>query len=396
MTPPQDPEFDERKTETVAPQLGKCPIERRPDGSVTINSYALASQILRSGGLRQAGFNARLVEQFPQKNTSVLFKEGDDHRVHRIASARFFAPKAVTGRYRTLMTDLSEKLVAKLKREKTAVLDEMSLEMSTAVGAEIVGLTESILPGLGRRLSRMFETEAPASHGWFATAGYIARAQFNLLLVYLFDVAPALRKRRRERRNDLISHLLDQKYSLLDLLTECVTYSTAGISTTREFLVVVVWHLLERDDLRRRFLDANEAGQLAMVEEILRLEPPVGVILRRTETTITLDNQGRKEEIAPDTVVAIDVRGTNADESAVGGCPHKLDPARAGGKIAAHMSFGDGHHKCPGAPVALQETAIFLNHLLRVPGIRLVNPPEMTWNTMTMGYVLRGARIAVD
>jgi cytochrome P450 len=60
------------------------------------------------------------------------------------------------------------------------------------------------------------------------------------------------------------------------------------------------------------------------------------------------------------------------------------------------MSFGDGPHKCPGATVAIQETAIFLGHLLAIPGLRLAKPPEMSWNTTTAGYVLRGAVLVVE
>ncbi|WP_246725103.1 cytochrome P450 [Beijerinckia sp. L45] len=345
--------------------------------------------MLRRGGTRQAGFNAALVERFPQKNLSVLFKEGDAHRLQRSAVARFFAPKVVSERYRRLMTDLSVRLVARFKTRRRARLDDMSLTLSVAVAAEIVGVTESVLPGLGWRLNRFFALEAPSLDARFSTAAYIVRAQVNLLAVYLLDVRPAIRARRRDRREDLISHLIDQGWSDLDILTECVTYATAGMSTTREFIIVAAWHLLERGDLRRRFLESDETGRCVILEEILRLEPPVGTIFRRTNVAVTLDDDGRKTDIPADTVVAIDIRGVNADEGVVGGCPHRLDPDRAKRGPSGHMSFGDGAHKCPGASVALQETSIFLDHLLRVPGVTLASAPKLSWNTMTMGYVLR-------
>lgn len=54
---------------------------------------------------------------------------------------------------------------------------------------------------------------------------------------------------------------------------ECITYAGAGMATTREFITMVAWHLFEREDLRARFLGESEEGQLAMLEEILRIEP---------------------------------------------------------------------------------------------------------------------------
>ena len=49
-----------------------------------------------------------------------------------------------------------------------------------------------------------------------------------------------------------------------------------------------------------------------------------------------------------------------------------------------------------GAAVALQESAIFLERLLKVPGLRLEKPPALEWNTLTVGYELRDAIIAVN
>jgi cytochrome P450 len=55
------------------------------------------------------------------------------------------------------------------------------------------------------------------------------------------------------------------------------------------------------------------------------------------------------------------------------------------------MSFGDGPHRCPGGAVALLESAIFLDHLFRVPGIRLTQMPTITSNPLVESYELRGA-----
>jgi hypothetical protein len=46
--------------------------------------------------------------------------------------------------------------------------------------------------------------------------------------------------------------------------------------------------------------------------------------------------------------------------------------------------------------VALQETRIFLDRLLRLPGIRLQREPKVSWHEMLMSYELRKAIVACD
>ena len=82
----------------------------------------------------------------------------------------------------------------------------------------------------------------------------------------------------------------------------------------------------------------------------------------------------------------------------MGACPFALDPGRAaGGRSAAtHLSFGDGAHRCPGASVALHETRVFIDRLMRVPGLGLEREPDMHWNAALASYELRDAIVTCD
>jgi cytochrome P450 len=362
-----------------------------------IEDFDLARQLLRSGTVRQAGFRAELLERFTGRaHAPVLFQDGEAHQKQRSATARFFAPKVVATRYRELMVSLSDRLVERFRSAGRAELDTMSLEMAVAVAAEIVGLTESDQLGMSRRLNSFFAASG-SQQGWLSAFMGFAVGQYRMLSFYLGDVRPAIRARRMARREDVISHLIDQGYSNREILTECLTYGAAGMATTREFIVMAAWHLFEREDLRRRFLDGDEAVRLALLEEVLRLEPVVGALYRRTERELQLDDKGMTATIPAGTLVKLDVHGMNTDPVASGGCPFKLDANRkvtASKASASLMSFGDGPHRCPGASVALQETAILLDRLLRVPNIHLTRPPKVGWNPLTSSYELRGAQIA--
>jgi cytochrome P450 len=368
-------------------------------GVVRIEEFVLARQLLRSNGARQAGFKAELLERFTgRSHAPVLFQEGETHQKQRSTTARFFAPKVVTTRYRALMQALSDRLVKRFRAAGRAELDAMSLELAVAVAAEIVGLTDSSQPGMAERLNRFFATSA-APQGRLAAFMSFVAGQYRMLKFYLHDVRPAIRARRRARREDVISHLLDQGYSDREILTECLTYGAAGMATTREFIVMAAWHLLEREDLKRQFLASDEPGRLALLEEVLRLEPVVGALYRRTERELTLEGNEGRAVLPAGTLVAIDIRAANADPAAAGACPFHLNPDRSltAAKVSASlMSFGDGPHRCPGASTALQETAIFLDRLLRVPNVRLVQAPRVSWNALIASYELRSAVVVVD
>lgn len=380
--------------------VGSCPISSRDDrksaaiadsaGGVErirlVRDFAGARGLLRNPDARQAGFLAKLVTRVGLTRPPILFLHGVDHRRQRSATARFFAPRVVTSGYRALMVRTSDDLVDRFRAARRANLDDLALEMAVTIAAEIVGLTESDRAGMAQRLGALV-TGMPQSGSKIAMFLAFARGQARSLNFFWRDVMPSIRFRRRRRCDDVISHLLDEGYTAREILTECLTYGAAGMVTTREFITMAGWHLLDDDALRARFLAGDEASRIAILEEILRLEPVVGTLFRTVHAVETGDTGG---------IVALDVRAANGDESAVGACPHRLDPDRqTADKVGRFgLAFGDGEHRCPGAQVALLEAAIFLDRLLRVPDIRLARAPDIGWNGLIAGYKLRGATLA--
>lgn len=368
------------------------------DGSATIriDSFAAAREVLRSGDVRQAGFNAELVHRFiGPRHAPVLYQDGEPHQKQRSATARFFTPRVVAMRYCALMEATSRELVAQFCKAGRARLDDMSLTLAVAVAADIIGLTDSPRDAMAARLNRFFA--APVGQGAITTLRNALFGQLRTLAFYLFDVRPAIRARRHQPREDVISHLIAEGYSNREILTECLTYGAAGMATTREFIVMAGLRLFEHDDLRARFLAADEPERIGILEEVLRLEPVVSTLKRRTACPMTLHTDAGATTIPARSLVEIDIGAANRDEAAAGACPHQLDPdrVRPAKGSASLMSFGDGPHRCPGAAVALHEAAIFLDQLMRVPGLRLERRPTKTVNPVSSGYELRDAVIVV-
>src|SRR6201994_2823209 len=254
---------------------------------VRIDSFAAAREVLRSSDVRRAGLNAELVHRFiGSRNAPVLYQEGEPHQRQRSATARFFAPRVVATRYRALMETTSRDVVERFRAAGRAKLDNMSLELAVAVAADIVGLTDSDRNKMAIRLNRFFSVPPGARHGRFAAVSNVVLGQLRTLGFYLFDVRPAIRARRRAPREDVISHLIAEGYSDREILTECLTYGAAGMAPTREFIVMATLRLFQRDDLRALFVGAKNPERLAILEEVLRLEPVVSVLKRRTEREI--------------------------------------------------------------------------------------------------------------
>lgn len=361
--------------------------------SERITSFGLAREVLRGREFKQAMLNG---DRFPVSDPSqlpVFFLDGDVHRRKRAALARFFTPKAIATMFRPVIDREVSSLVGDLRKTGRMRLDQASWLLAVAVAAEVVGLGESSCTAMAGRIEKILRHgESP---GMPPLRRFVASQMSKLrtLAFYIRDVRPAIAARRKERREDLISQLLDDGFSDVMILVECMVYATAGMTTTREFITMVAWHLFDRPDLREAFINGSEQEQFAILEEILRLEPVGGYLYRRADQDLpeTLDRQ-----LETGQTYAINLREANWDEAAAGPCPFSIDPGRAKRmkQIGSYMSFGDGVHRCPGAQVALHETRVFIDTLFRVPGLKLEKEPRLVWNKPLMSYELRDAVVS--
>lgn len=366
-----------------------------------IRSLETARQILRAhGATTQAGFTAEQIPRGFFRRHPILISDGPLHDQQRRSLARFFAPSVVAHRYAGLMASTADEMVADAVRTGRCRVDEMALQYAVAVTAEVVGLTSSPVPAMARRLTDFFR-QPPfdlTRPRLGRTRRQLMRAAHRglspLLRFYLADVRPAVRDHRRRPRRDVISQLLEQGAGRADILVECVTYGTAGMVTTREFLSMACWHLLEDAALRERYLTADQDERLGILHEIIRLEPVVGHLYRRVREPLTVRDGRSEHHLAAGALVDIDVRAANADPASIGEAPLELCPGRPlpRGVSASGLSFGDGAHRCPGSSLALLETDALLIRLLGQRP-RILSEPLLGWDDLVAGYRLRGLEL---
>lgn len=363
-------------------------------GAHRVRKAEMARAVLRNPHALQAGVDAEELHIDNPEHFSVFFLDGMLHHKKRLAIAKFFSQKTVTTQHRPIMEKTTERLLNEFRRKGEARIDDMSFDLAASVVSEILGLTNSNHKDRVKRVARVLETslkpKAPGLLGAFQNA-YMMGAM--MLFMYL-DLMPAKRARMKQRKNDVISLMLDADYPDKALMIEALTYGSAGMTTTREFIVMASWYLFERPELRELYLNSDEQGQLNILLEILRLEPIASMLHRRVNEDMVSDG----ETLPSGELYAIDIRAANVDEEMVGACPFALDPERATRQRenGRYMSFGDGPHNCPGWQVAMHESRIFIDRMFRVPGIKLARAPDISWHPGVQGYELRNAIVTCD
>ncbi len=369
----------------------------RPDeGAHWVKTPSVARHILRSQHARQAGASADVLKYDNPEHAPVFFLDGEEHAKKRRKTQRFLSPKAVSEQHFQMMRRVTDQLIDDFRQTRRANLEDISFSLAIEVVGEILGLTNSDQAARARRIQRVLATslgqagDSALARGWLNT-----RRLFHMGIFFLFDIRPAINARKVTPRDDAISFYLDEGYKKMPILVECLTYGTAGMLTTREFIVMAAWYLFEDKPLRQRFLDGDIKEQLAILLEILRLEPVAAMIHRRVYEEV----EGVEDHVLPaGEKYGIDIRAANVHKEMVGECPFAVDPDRAQREqnSGRYLSFGDGIHSCPGWQVALHETRIFLEQLFLVPGLRLERAPDMSWNDQLGSYELRNAVIACD
>ena len=154
------------------------------------------------------------------------------------------------------------------------------MRLAVQVTGRVVGLTNSSVRGMSSPLGHVLPGR-PAGPGpeprWAAARAADDKRAARVLPPRREAGDPGAPRRPSA---DVISQLLQQDFSDLEILTEALTYAAAGMATTREFVTVAAWHLLDEPELRTRYLAAERAEREAILHEILRLEPVVGELRR--------------------------------------------------------------------------------------------------------------------
>jgi cytochrome P450 len=196
----------------------------------------------------------------------------------------------------------------------------------------------------------------------------------RIVEVYAY-IEKLIETKRREPRNDLISHMVQaeesgDRLSQVELISMITVLIFAGHETTVNLIgngmLALFVHPAELEKLRQDLTLVSAA-----IEEILRYCGPVTSPGPRYATE---DVEIGGHLIRKGDAVLVSLAAADRDQAWFQRCEN-FDITRS--DEGRHMAFGYGIHYCLGAPLARLEGNIAITTLLkRLPNLRLAVPPE--------------------
>ena len=367
-------------------------IERDSTGTWHVRGYAEARDLLKEEMI-QEGFNAEDIRK--SGFDAVLYQHGEPHRQSRAGIAKFFSPTTVQQSHMPLIESTADEIMADLKLKKRADLRVLSRQMATVVASAVIGLNPT--KAMIRRLDTMLHSP-PFSRNPIVQWLQTLRGNYLRFAFFFGDVMPAISRRRKSPQNDVVSHMLSKGKRPLDIWVECVVYAAAGMATTQEFICIVLLHCMRDEKFRNIMMSDHTSARYEALNEILRLEPVIGKLYRRTHEPVTLSSEGKEVTISEGEKITFHVYDINVDSKAVRESPTQLHAQRKmeKGVYRSMIGFGSGPHRCAGEHLALAETDIFINKILQIPGLRIESGPTIKRNDTVEGYEVNDLILSVD
>jgi cytochrome P450 len=287
-------------------------------------------------------------------------------RMRRLCNS-LFRPSVVDG-WRPTMRDVAERLTGGFAADGSCEFVESFANLYPAhVFARIIGLPDE---------------EVPAFTQWSGDIGLTfvrplapVRERAEAAIVGLFGyVEDLIERRRKDRRDDLISKFLEigqtGDLSFHEIRALGLSLIQAGHETTKSQLSFCVWELTKHPEVWRR-LASEPASALNVVNELMRLHPIIPEPGRQPAVEVV--HHGVR--IPPATPLFLSAASANRDP-AVFDDPDTFDPDRE--NAAKQLGFGAGPHYCLGANLARAEMAEALPILARtMPNLRLIKFREV-------------------
>jgi len=316
------------------------PLER---GWMVLNGE-LINTVLREPLVFSSTFNSNF-------DTELIGADPPVHTANRQLFQPFFAPKELAA-----LTDFTNVMVVELAAKMRHLpsfdfVTDFAIPLTQAVSAQLLGLTLherqqllACMPGHAYKLDYID-----------ALAGFFDN--------YFAQRAPTTQPTMLNRLHTLIR---EGQLSQAAAVSLTKTIWLAGIATSSMLMSNAAHFLLTHPTVAAQ-LRANPSLLTAFIEEILRLEPPLGSVWRITTQAVTLGGQ----ELAAGTPVLCSIAAANRDPARYP-LPNELDLNR---RPLRHLSFGGGIHACIGAHLARLEARVLLEWLLaQGPGLRQTNP----------------------
>lgn len=312
-----------------------------------------------------------------ERRKAFLFMDPPDHtRLRRLVS-KAFTPRVVEG-LRPLVEQLSRELIDQVVGSGSIeLIEDLAYPLPVRVISEMLGVPPEDhvrFASWSQVLARSLDDTLSLPDPEVAAERLRSVEEFR---AYFLDLAE---KRRAEPRDDLFSALVaaeddGDRLTTDELLSTAMLLLVAGHETTVSLIANGMLALLREPGLHER-LAAEPDLAPGVVEEVLRLDPPVQMTMRIPLEDLPVP--GGVVTKGGVVVLVIAAAGRDPEQHPE---PLRFDPRRE----TSHHAFSAGPHFCLGAPLARLEAAVVLRDLAR-----RLRQPELQELTYRDNRVLRG------
>jgi hypothetical protein len=309
----------------------------------------------------------RLTPLEQQLTRATLLQDPPGHSRRRAHLMRGFTPARIDA-LRPAIEHIAGWLLDEAAGSELEVVSGLAFPLPRMILARLLGVPEQDLPQVGQ-----WSDDLMAFLGVpFAPAEVALQAQDSLVAQtgYLRGLVA---RRRAEPQDDLISWLLapdDEGDTLTEdeVLADVSNLMFAGHETTTNLIAVGLLTLIRQPEALEAL--RRDSGLLPpVVDELLRLEPPVQLMARTARVPLRFGDHS----VSPGDGVFLSIAAANRDPEAFER-PDVLDPRRHGRNVA----FGAGIHYCAGARLARLEAQVALRAMLERFG-KLTMAEDPVW-----------------
>lgn len=302
------------------------------------------------------------LERF-EKREVFLFRDPPVHtRLRRLVS-KAFTPRRVEMLQPFVERRTDELLTAAADRGRLELVDDLAYPLPVAVISEMLGVPQedhATFAGWSAVLAKGLDSLMSEPTPEEMQANRVASDDFRAYFEKLAE------SRRRDPRDDLMSALVaaeeeGDKLSMDELTSTALLLLVAGHETTVSLIGNAMLALIRVPGLLAR-VRADPGLAEGVIEEVLRLDPPVQMTMRTALADIEVPGGVLK---AGGSAVLL-IASAGRDDAAFPE-PTVFDADR---KDPGHLAFSGGIHYCLGAPLARLEGRIVVAELAR----RLVDP----------------------
>ena len=353
------PDYQERLHEIYAELRARHPVARSPAGFWAVSRFADVYEIASE----PATFSSeRTLISPPDLVPTIQSLDPPRHDRLRALVSLAFTPSRVRAMEPRVRAIARELLAPLAEAGGGDLLATYARHIPSRVIGEMIGIPAERIPDFLHWTEAMVELPQGRTQ---------AEAIKNPAASIYAEFARLLDERRRARRDDLMSALIDARLDGGELTQEellgfCFVLVVAGNDTTTNLIANGAVLLAEHPEQRRML--AHDPSLLdGAIEEMLRYEAPAQALPRRLLRDATLHGHALREGEQLFLLFGSANRDEREFEDA-----DRFDVRR---RIKRHLAFGQGIHFCLGKSLARLEARVAFEELLaRAPEYELAGP----------------------